>query len=142
VKKYTNLTLDDLGILAQEFINEYLTQFAKVFFYGEMGVGKTTFINAICYNLGVLDKTSSPTFSLVNQYQISQKDKILYHADLYRLKSAEEAYDAGIYELFDNEDYLFIEWPEIVEEFVSEKVLKVRLTLNEDQTRTIVVSND
>ena len=142
MEKYTNLILDDLVSLAKEFVNKYLALYTKVFFYGEMGVGKTTFINAICNNLGVLDKTSSPTFSLVNQYQINQSSKYLYHADLYRLKSAEEAYDAGIYELFDNEDYLFIEWPEILEEFVTEKVLKVRLTLNEDQTRTIVVSND
>jgi tRNA threonylcarbamoyladenosine biosynthesis protein TsaE len=142
VKIYRDITSDDLDELAEEFINEYLPLFTKVFFYGEMGVGKTTFIIAICSKLGVLDKTSSPTFSLVNQYMISQKGNFLYHADLYRLKSAEEAYEAGIYELMDNEDYLFVEWPEIVEEYTSDKILKVRITLNEDQTRTIVVLND
>ena len=142
MKIYRDITSDDLDELAEEFIKEYLPLFTKVFFYGEMGVGKTTFINAICSKLGVLDKTSSPTFSLVNQYMISQKGNFLYHADLYRLKSAEEAYDAGIYELMDNEDYLFVEWPEIVEEYTSHKILKVKITLNEDQTRTIVVLND
>ena len=142
MKIYRDITSDDLDELAEEFINEYLPLFTKVFFYGEMGVGKTTFIIAICSKLGVLDKTSSPTFSLVNQYMISQKGNFLYHADLYRLKSAEEAYEAGIYELMDNEDYLFVEWPEIVEEYTSDKILKVRITLNEDQTRTIVVLND
>lgn len=142
MKIYRNFTIGDLDELADNFIEEFLQIYTKVFFYGEMGVGKTTFINNICNKLGVQDKTSSPTFSLVNQYLISQKDKFLYHADLYRLNSAEEAYDAGIYELMESEDYLFIEWPEIVEEYTSCKILKVRISLNEDQTRTIVVFND
>ncbi|MDF2436829.1 MAG: tsaE [Bacteroidota bacterium] len=81
-----------------------------VAFYGEMGAGKTTLIKALCYEMGVRDNVSSPTFSIVNEYQ-SPKGKI-YHFDFYRIKNADEAYDMGYEEYFYSKSFCFIEWPE------------------------------
>lgn len=75
-----------------------------------MGAGKTTFVNAICKALGVIDSTSSPTFSIVNEYQ--SPVGALYHFDFYRLKTEEEALDLGYEEYFYSTQYCFVEWPE------------------------------
>lgn len=80
-------------------------------FQGDMGAGKTTLIKAICKSLGVENNTSSPTFSLVNEYHLPNKQKI-YHFDFYRLKSETEALDMGIDEYLDSGSWCFIEWPE------------------------------
>ena len=82
-----------------------------VLFHGGMGAGKTTFIKALALQLGVTGMTSSPTFSLVNEYMTSD-NKTLYHFDLYRLNSEEEAYDMGIDEYFYSGNLCLIEWPE------------------------------
>ena len=80
-------------------------------FYGQMGVGKTTLIKELCKSLGVLDNISSPTFSLVNEYQTAKNDKV-YHFDFYRIEDEEEAYDIGIEDYFDSKNWCFVEWPE------------------------------
>jgi tRNA threonylcarbamoyladenosine biosynthesis protein TsaE len=80
-------------------------------FHGEMGAGKTTFIKAICRQLGVMDNVSSPTFSIINEYKTGDKTKV-YHMDLYRLKNEEEALMAGIEECFYSGQWCFIEWPD------------------------------
>ncbi|RYJ44900.1 tRNA (adenosine(37)-N6)-threonylcarbamoyltransferase complex ATPase subunit type 1 TsaE [Flavobacterium beibuense] len=82
-----------------------------VLFHAGMGVGKTTLIKAIAKRLGVKDMTSSPTFSLVNEYETENGD-ILYHFDLYRLNTEEEAYDMGLDEYFYSGNFCLIEWPE------------------------------
>nr|WP_322625259.1 tRNA (adenosine(37)-N6)-threonylcarbamoyltransferase complex ATPase subunit type 1 TsaE [uncultured Flavobacterium sp.] len=82
-----------------------------VLFHGQMGAGKTTFIKALAKQLGVTDMTGSPTFSLVNEYG-TEDGKTLYHFDLYRLNSEEEAYDMGIDEYFYSGNLCLIEWPE------------------------------
>jgi tRNA threonylcarbamoyladenosine biosynthesis protein TsaE len=82
-----------------------------VVFHADMGVGKTTLIKALVNYLGVKHMVSSPTFSLVNEYEASNGDKI-YHFDLYRLNSEEEAYDMGLDEYFYSGNWCFIEWPE------------------------------
>jgi tRNA threonylcarbamoyladenosine biosynthesis protein TsaE len=97
----------------QEIAKSFLAQFPLpgVFILnGEMGAGKTTFIRTICKELGVLD-ASSPTYSLVNEYHTSEEKRI-YHFDLYRIKSLEEALDFGFEEYLDQNAYVFIEWPE------------------------------
>src|SRR5687767_13502481 len=80
-------------------------------FHGDMGSGKTTFIKAICKFLGVTETMSSPTFSIVNEYQTNEGETI-FHFDFYRIKNETEAYDIGVEEYFDSGHYCFIEWPE------------------------------
>ncbi|MFM9984456.1 MAG: tRNA (adenosine(37)-N6)-threonylcarbamoyltransferase complex ATPase subunit type 1 TsaE [Flavobacteriales bacterium] len=97
----------------QEIAKSFLARFPLPGVYilnGEMGAGKTTFIRTICKELGVQD-ASSPTYSLVNEYRTSD-GKCIYHFDLYRIKSLEEALDFGFEEYLDQHAYVFIEWPE------------------------------
>ena len=101
-------------------------------FYGEMGVGKTTFIKEICKNLLVDDNVMSPTFSIVNQYKTKQ-NKIIYHFDFYRLETEEEAYDMGYEEYFFQNDLCLIEWPEKIEGLIPEDIIKVILTKKGEQ---------
>ena len=101
-------------------------------FYGEIGVGKTTFIKEICKNLLVDDNVSSPTFSIVNQYKTKQ-NKIVYHFDFYRLETEEEAYDMGYEEYFFQNDLCLIEWPEKIEGLIPEDIIKVILTKKGEQ---------
>lgn len=94
-----------------------------ILFYGEMGSGKTTLIKEICRELGVKDNMSSPTFSLVNEYQGS-KSKI-YHFDLYRVKNFEECLDMGMEEYLYSGNYCFIEWPDVAMQIMPEDAAKV-----------------
>lgn len=107
-------------------------------FHGPMGSGKTTLIKEITHQLGVDHVTSSPTFSLVNEYH-SKNDEIIYHFDFYRIESEEEAFDMGIEEYFDKEAWCFIEWPEKVENVLPLESVVINLTINQDDTRTIEI---
>ena len=98
---------------------------------GEMGAGKTTFIAAICRELGVLGDSSSPTFSLVNEYE-TESGAILYHFDCYRLRYEEEALDFGIEEYLDSGNWCFIEWPEIIKRFIPKKHIAISVELQGD----------
>jgi tRNA threonylcarbamoyladenosine biosynthesis protein TsaE len=105
----------------------------KVFiFEGEMGAGKTTFIKALCEELGVEDVVSSPTFSLVNEYAAGSS--VIYHFDFYRIRDIREAYDIGYEEYFYSGHICLIEWPERVEEILPERYIKVEIkALSPDQ---------
>lgn len=96
--------------LAQHVINNY-SEYKVFTLVGDLGAGKTTFVKAFSRILDISEEVSSPTFSLVNQYQSS--NEVVTHMDLYRIESDEELYDFGFEEYFDNQDYVFIEWPEI-----------------------------
>jgi len=101
-------------------------------FEGEMGAGKTTFIKAVCEELGVEETVSSPTFSIVNEYAAA--DQIIYHFDFYRIKNLQEAYDIGYEEYFYSGNICLIEWPERVAELLPEHYVKVEITaLSPDQ---------
>ena len=102
-------SLEEIDHAAQQVLAQHIKNI--ILFHGSMGAGKTTFIKALARQLGVTDMTSSPTFSLVNEYE-TQDSKTLYHFDLYRLNSEEEAYDMGIDEYFYSGNLCFIEWPE------------------------------
>jgi tRNA threonylcarbamoyladenosine biosynthesis protein TsaE len=116
-----------------------LTKDKKIFaFYGEMGVGKTTFIKQICKILGVEDNATSPTFALVNEYLTNDK-KLIYHFDLYRLNNPQEAFDIGIFEYFESDNLCFIEWPEIIENFLPDDTSKIKLMLCDDNSRKIII---
>jgi tRNA threonylcarbamoyladenosine biosynthesis protein TsaE len=107
-------------------------------FYGAMGAGKTTIIKAICKVLGAIDIVSSPTFTLVNEYRTS-KGETLYHIDFYRIKKQVEVFDFGIEEYLTGESYCFMEWPELVEEILPEETITVRISVDENEVRTLLI---
>jgi tRNA threonylcarbamoyladenosine biosynthesis protein TsaE len=109
----------------------------KVFlFFGEMGAGKTTFIKAICHALGLNEPVTSPTFSIVNQYELA--DGSIYHFDFYRLKSQEEAFDIGFEEYLYSENYCFIEWPEKIKDLWPAEFVSVKIEIINQTSRMIV----
>src|SRR5690606_13331013 len=127
-------SLSDLPDVAQEIISTFPEE--RIFlFYGNMGAGKTTLIHALCAALGVQEQTSSPTFSIVNEYS-SQKGT-LYHFDFYRLKNESEAYDLGYEEYFYSGNYCFVEWPEKIANLLPEQYLKIAVETTENQQPTI-----
>jgi tRNA threonylcarbamoyladenosine biosynthesis protein TsaE len=105
----------------------------KFLLVAEMGSGKTTFVKAFCKFMGVEGETSSPTFSLVNEYQYEKG--LIRHLDLYRLKKLDEAIDLGIEDFFYDTNYLFIEWPEILEPILPEGMILIKINVNENKER-------
>lgn len=134
------LTIAD--ITALKAVVQQLLQYAngrkKIVFTGAIGAGKTTFIQALCSVLGVKGKVTSPTFSLVNEYQIADTNELVYHLDLYRLKSLEEALHIGIEELLYNDDYCFIEWPQLIEPILPEEIIQVDIKTLSESSRKFV----
>ena len=106
-----------------------------VLFHGEMGAGKTTFIKALCLALGVKSPTSSPTFSLVNEYEAAKG--LVYHFDMYRLKNETEALDFGIDDYLYSGNWCFIEWAEKIPNLIPEEHLVVTLTVVADGKRQL-----
>lgn len=133
-------SLADIDTAAREFVN--LMGDETVFaFYGEMGAGKTTFINAICRVLGVEDDvTNSPSFSIVNEYRSDTTAELIYHFDLYRIENLEEAFDIGIEDYFDSGALCLLEWPERVEDILPDDTVKVEITVNDDDSRQLVIT--
>ena len=129
-----NYSLEDLSSIASEIISS--AENKTLLFYGQMGVGKTTLIKEICKQLDVLDNISSPTFSLVNQYQNSKNENI-FHFDFYRIEDEEEALDMGIEEYFDNNDWCLVEWPENIENLLPLEAVEIHLSILNDQQRNI-----
>jgi tRNA threonylcarbamoyladenosine biosynthesis protein TsaE len=111
----------------------------KVFlFYGEMGAGKTTLINKICTYLGTKDHTSSPTFSIVNEYLIPNGS--IFHFDFYRLKNQSEAFDLGYEDYFYSGNYCMVEWPQKIADLLPEKYLKIEIEAVDENKRIIEAS--
>ena len=109
-----------------------------ILFNGDMGAGKTTLIKAVCNYLGVQDTISSPTFSLVNEYEGS--DAIIYHFDFYRIKDQDEAYAIGFEEYEYNGDYLFIEWGERIPDLLPNEVNTVNISVENNGLRTLTIN--
>ena len=106
-------------------------------FYGSMGAGKTTFIKAICEEMGVSDVVTSPTFAIVNEYT-TDKGQRIFHFDFYRIKKLEEVYDMGYEDYFYSDALCFIEWPELLEELLPDNAVRVNIKENADGTRTVI----
>ena len=111
-------------------------------FYGEMGAGKTTFINALSRRLGVEeDMANSPSFSIINEYRSDTTAELIYHFDLYRLESLEEAMDIGVEDYFDSGALCLLEWPERIEPMLPDDTVRVTITVNPDESRTITATS-
>lgn len=129
-------SINEIDKAAQEFIDAIGsdTIFA---FNGEMGAGKTTFINALCRQLGVEDdSTGSPTFAIVNEYRTCT-GRPIYHFDLYRIDDPTEALDFGVEDYFDSGELCFLEWAERIEPLLPDNVVAVDITVNPDGSRTL-----
>ncbi|MDR0825086.1 MAG: tRNA (adenosine(37)-N6)-threonylcarbamoyltransferase complex ATPase subunit type 1 TsaE [Prevotella sp.] len=109
-------------------------------FHGEMGAGKTTFIKAICENLGVSDTINSPTFAIVNEYR-SDSGELIYHFDFYRMNKIEEAFDFGYEDYFYSGSLCFIEWPEKVESLLPNDTVNVDIKVLEDGSRVVTLDS-
>ena len=128
--------LEDLDRAAGEFLSEVGTN-RIIAFYAPMRAGKTTFTTAICHRLGVRDDAvSSPTFAIVNEYRTADGSP-LYHFDFYRITKIAEALDIGFYDYVDSGFPCLIEWPENIEDILPEETLKVSITVNPDESRTL-----
>lgn len=106
-------------------------------FYGSMGAGKTTFIKAICEEMGVEDVITSPTFAIVNEYRSATSGELIYHFDFYRIKKLDEVYDMGYEDYFYSGALCFIEWPELIEDVLPGDAVSVRIEEAEDGSRTV-----
>jgi tRNA threonylcarbamoyladenosine biosynthesis protein TsaE len=131
-----NYSLENLSEVATELISAVKNK--TLLFYGQMGVGKTTLIKEICKQLEVLDTISSPTFSLVNEYQTAKNDKV-FHFDFYRIEQEEEALDMGIEEYFDNNTWCLVEWPENIENLLPLESVQIHLSIVDNKERNIQI---
>lgn len=109
--------------------------------YGKMGAGKTTFIKALCQELGVEDVVTSPTFAVINEYRSDIAGELIYHFYFYRIKKLEEVYDMGYEDYFYSGALCFIEWPELVEELLPGNTIKVTIEELEDGSRKLTMEN-
>ncbi len=129
-------SLEDIKRAASEFVA--LIGERRIFaFYGNMGAGKTTFIKAICEELGVTDAVSSPTFAIVNEYDSNMGS--IYHFDFYRIKRSTEVLDLGFEDYAYSGNLCLMEWPELIEEFLPEETIEVRIEEIEDGKRRVLV---
>ena len=134
------LNIDSINKAAREFVS-HIGEHRVFAFYGKMGAGKTTFIKAICEELGVEDVITSPTFAIVNEYTPSSvllpPSSKIFHFDFYRIKKLEEVYDMGYEDYFYSGALCFIEWPELIEELLPEDAVRVTIAEEADGTRTV-----
>lgn len=130
-------SLDGIADAARQFVDVMGEN--KVFaMFGPMGVGKTTFVKAVCEILGVEDTITSPTFAIVNEYRTNTGGQI-FHFDFYRIRKVEEVYDMGYEDYVYSGAVCFLEWPELIEELLPEDAVRVTLSEEEDGTRTITL---
>ena len=136
MKKIQIRSIAEINIAAREFLQCLSEKEAKVIaFYGSMGGGKTTFIKALCEELGVTDVVNSPTFAIINEYAAG-KEKI-YHFDFYRINKPEEALDFGYEDYFYSGNFCFVEWPEKIADLLPQDTLKLYITEEADGSREI-----
>lgn len=141
LRNMVTVSLLELPRFAQQFW-EQVGEATVFLFYGEMGAGKTTVIEALCAAKGVTERTGSPTFSIINQYGYTEdgREKLIYHMDLYRLKDEEEIIRAGVEDCLYSGQICFVEWPEKAPSLFESSAVTVRLeALNETERRINLV---
>ena len=132
-------TLSDLDAAAQEFLS-LMGDEAVYTFEGEMGAGKTTFINALCRALGVEDDpTGSPTFSIINEYRSDTTAELIYHFDLYRIESLEQAFDIGVEDYLDSGALCLIEWPDRIDDILPDDTVRVKIEVSPNGERRLII---
>ncbi len=125
---------------ANEFL-ELMDDYTVYAFDGEMGAGKTTFINALCRALGVEDDpTGSPTFSIINEYRSDTTAELIYHFDLYRIENLEQAFDIGIEDYLDSGALCLIEWPDRIDDILPDDTVRVKIDVLPDGSRRLTVN--
>lgn len=128
--------LSEIDAAAKQFLDQIQGR-RLVAFYAPMGAGKTTFTTALCRQLGVSDDAvSSPTFAIVNEYRTSSGEPV-FHFDFYRIDRIAEALDIGFYDYIDSGCLCIMEWPENIEEIIPEETLRVHITVNPDNSRSV-----
>jgi tRNA threonylcarbamoyladenosine biosynthesis protein TsaE len=131
-------SIDNIQTVAVDFLHSYPNY--RIFaFYGELGSGKTTFIKALCRELGVSGLVSSPSFALIHEYQSDRFGK-LYHFDFYRMEKLEEAYDIGYEDYFYSGNYCFIEWADKAEPLLPSGTLRINIIPDEYSGRILEIS--
>lgn len=131
-------SIDQLPVAAKTFV-EAMGENTVFAFYGNMGVGKTTFIKALCEALHITDTVNSPTFSIVNEYRADDTGELIYHFDFYRIKKLEEVYDMGYEDYFYSGAVCLIEWPELIEDVLPANAVDVYIEELEDGTRRLTM---
>lgn len=135
MKQFKISSVKELPDVAQQLLSSCTDK--KIFaFLGEMGAGKTTLIEALCQVLGVEEQVSSPTFAIVNEYRGTER---IFHIDLFRLKTIEEAIEIGIEEYLSGNDYCFIEWPQLIERLLPTGIAKVSIEVVGEQERLLTL---
>ncbi len=129
------LSLNEIQTAAQEFL-KLIGNHKIIAFNGQMAAGKTTFIKALCAELGVKESTTSPTFALVNEYETAN-NKTIFHFDLYRINHIEELLDMGFEDYLYSGNFCFIEWAEIARPFLPDDTLWVTLAIDENEQRVL-----
>lgn len=127
--------LEDLQRAAKEFLSQ-VGEAKHIAFYAAMGSGKTTFITALCRELGVEDLVTSPTFTIVNEYR-DRNGNDVYHFDFYRINKSEELYDIGLDEYLDSGNLCLFEWPELADALLPEDTRKFRISIDGENRRII-----
>lgn len=133
-------SVEGLRLAAAQLLEEAGAR-RKFVLTGDLGAGKTALVQALCSHLGVSQLVTSPSFSIVNEYSYSDKqgrEQVVYHLDLYRLKTVQEALDIGVEELVEDENYCFIEWPELIGELLPEDVFRINITILPSAARKIL----
>lgn len=136
--KITISSIDSIHQAARQFLEAIRDRGNCMAFYAPMGAGKTTFIKAVCEELGVKDVITSPTFAIVNEYTDGTGHPI-YHFDFYRIKKIDEVYDMGGDDYFYSGCYCFMEWPELVEDALPEETVRITITPQSDGTRVVEI---
>jgi tRNA threonylcarbamoyladenosine biosynthesis protein TsaE len=136
-KKYSISEIES----AATWIMQYAKCRSAIAFYGQMGAGKTTLIQAICNRQGVVDTVTSPTFSIINEYRCTNGN-IIYHFDFYRIKNIDEALQIGVEEYFNGSGLCLIEWAELIEFLLPENTLHIKIDMVSANERILTFINE